>query len=40
VIIFILVALWIVPKIVRALRRLIARVRGFFSAESEASASR
>jgi hypothetical protein len=39
VIIFILVALWIVPKIVRALRRLIARVRGFFSAESEASAS-
>jgi hypothetical protein len=40
VIIFILVSLWIVPKIIRALRRLIARVRGFFGAEPEASASR
>ncbi|HWQ33951.1 MAG TPA: DUF4126 domain-containing protein [Blastocatellia bacterium] len=39
VIIFIVVALWIVPKILRALRRLIARMRGLFSSQPEATGS-
>lgn len=35
IVIFAIVALWIVPKIVRALRRLISRFKGFFSAPVE-----
>ncbi|NOT61730.1 MAG: DUF4126 domain-containing protein [Acidobacteria bacterium] len=33
--IFLIVALWIVPKIVRALRRMIARLKSLFGAEAE-----
>lgn len=34
VVIFMILAIWMVPKIVRALRRMIARVRGLFGAFS------
>ncbi len=33
--VFLIVALWIVPKIVRALRRMIARLKSLFGAEAE-----
>jgi len=39
VIIFLIVAIWLLPKIARALRRLIARVRGLFRSNSQESAS-
>ncbi|MBI1765844.1 MAG: DUF4126 domain-containing protein [Acidobacteria bacterium] len=39
IVIFVIVALWVVPKIVRALRRLIARFKGFFSAPVEEAGS-
>lgn len=39
VIIFVIVAIWIVPKIIRALRRMVARARGLFSSEATASGS-
>ncbi|HZS03772.1 MAG TPA: DUF4126 domain-containing protein [Blastocatellia bacterium] len=38
VIVFLLVAVWIVPKIIRALRRMVKRLRGFFGSESAAPA--
>jgi hypothetical protein len=34
--VFLVVALWIIPKIVRALRRLIARLKNLFNLEAEA----
>lgn len=39
VIVFLIIAIWLVPKIVRALRRLIARLRSFFNSEPEATGS-
>lgn len=33
--VFLIVAVWVVPKIVRALRRMIARVKSLFGAEAE-----
>lgn len=39
IVIFVIVALWIVPKIVRALRRLITRFKGLFSAPVEEAGS-
>ena len=38
--IFLIIACWIVPKIIRALRRLIARARSLFNSAHEVSASR
>lgn len=39
IVIFVIVACWVVPKIVRALRRLITRFKGFFSAPIEETGS-
>lgn len=39
IVIFVIVALWIVPKIVRALRRLITRFKGLFSTTVEEAGS-
>ncbi|MFN0124047.1 MAG: DUF4126 domain-containing protein [Blastocatellia bacterium] len=39
VVIFLIVAIWIVPKIIRALRRMVARARGLFGMEPATSAS-
>jgi hypothetical protein len=38
--IFLIVAIWLTPKIVRALRRLIARLRGLFGGDQRESANR
>jgi uncharacterized membrane protein len=40
VVIFLIVTIWLTPKIIRALRRLIARIRGLFGSDPQASASR
>jgi Domain of unknown function (DUF4126) len=40
VVIFLIVTIWLTPKIIRALRRLIARLRGIFGSDPQASASR
>lgn len=40
VVIFLIVTIWLTPKIIRALRRLIARIRGIFGSDPQASASR
>jgi uncharacterized protein DUF4126 len=38
--IFLIVTIWLTPKIVRALRWLIARLRGFFGSDPQESANR
>jgi short subunit fatty acids transporter len=40
VIIFLILTIWLTPKIVRALRRLIARLRGLFGSDPQQSSSR
>ena len=40
VVIFLIVTIWLTPKIFRALRRLIARLRGIFGSNPQASSSR
>ena len=40
VVIFLIVTIWLTPKIIRALRRLIARLRGLFGGNPQQSASR
>jgi uncharacterized membrane protein len=40
VVIFLIVTIWLTPKIIRALRGLIARIRGLFGSDPQASASR
>src|SRR5215510_2882786 len=40
VVIFLIVTIWLTPKIIRALRRLIARLRGIFGSNPQASSSR
>jgi len=40
VVIFLIVTIWLTPKIIRALRRLIARLRGIFGINPQRSASR
>jgi hypothetical protein len=40
VVIFLIVTIWLTPKIIRALRRLIARLRGLFGSNPQASSSR
>ena len=40
VVIFLIVTFWLTPKIIRALRRLIARLRGIFGINPQPSASR
>src|SRR5215510_2384771 len=40
VVIFLIVTFWLTPKIIRALRRLIARLRGIFGINPQRSASR
>jgi hypothetical protein len=39
VVMFMLVAIWMVPRIVRALKRLVARARAFFQAEGGSGAA-
>ena len=40
VVIYLIVTFWLTPKIIRALRRLIARLRGIFGINPQPSASR
>ena len=40
VVIFLILTIWLAPKIIRALRRLITRFRGIFSRNPQTSASR
>lgn len=40
VVIFLIVTIWLTPKIIRALRRLVARLRGFFVRNPQATANR
>src|SRR5262249_32767485 len=40
VVIFLIVTIWLTPKIIRALRRLFARLRGLFVSNPQQSASR
>jgi hypothetical protein len=40
VVIFIIATIWLTPKIIRALRRLIARLRGLFGSDPQESANR
>ncbi len=40
VIIFLILTIWLTPKIIRALRRLIARLRGLFGSDPQQSPSR
>jgi hypothetical protein len=39
VVIFLLIAIWIIPKIFRALRRLLGRIRSFFGSSREVADS-